>query len=150
MPSATFERTLDTSSTPEECWDVLTDVDRVAGWVSVVSDVQEVEHLASYTAVLTDQFGPFQLHADLDVRVVELDAGDRIRFRAKGSDRQVGTSIDVDAELALAREGSTTRIIVKGKYSVIGTVATMGAGTIRKKADTVIGEFFAAAARELA
>lgn len=150
MPSATFERTLDTSSTADECWRLLTDVDRVAGWVTVVRDVRELEHLQSYEAVLSDQFGPFSLNADLDVRVVELEEGERIRFRAKGSDRQVGASIDVDAQLELVSDGPQTRIVVSGKYSVVGTVATMGAGTIRKKADTVIEEFFGAAARELA
>ena len=150
MPSANFERTLAVTSSPEECWKVLTDVAQVAGWVTVVGEVQEVAPLDSYQAVLTDRFGPFQLNADVEVKVVDVEEGRRIRFKARGSDRQVGTNITVDAEMALETDDSgTTKICISGTYGVVGTVATMGAGTIRKKADTIVEEFFAAAERVL-
>lgn len=149
MPSASFERTLDVTSSPEECWKVLTDVAQVAGWVTVVGEVHEVEHLESYKAVLTDRFGPFELNADVEVKVVDLEEGRRIRFKAIGSDRHVGTTITVDAEMALLTDGPNTKIAVSGTYGVLGAVATMGAGTIRKKADTIVEEFFSAAGRVL-
>lgn len=150
MPSADFERSLEVSRPPAECWEVLTDVQKVASWVTVVGDVQEVEHLASYEAVLEDQFGPFKLKADLDVAVTDLDEGTAISFKAKGKDRQVSTSINVDASLSLEATGGGTTIHTKGRWTVLGTVATMGGGTIRKKADGIMEEFFAAAAAELA
>lgn len=149
MPSADFERSLTVGRSPEQCWAVLTDVGTVAGWVTVVGEVTEIEHLAAYTAVLTDQFGPFKLHADLDITVTDLDEGSSISFRAKGQDRQVSTSIVVDGTLALEPGDGGTSIQVNGKWNVIGTVATMGSGTIRKKADTIMEEFFTAAAAEL-
>ncbi len=149
MPSADFGRSLEVSRSPAECWEVLTDVERVASWVTVVGEVREVEHLKSYEAVLEDQFGPFKLKADLDVTVTDLHEGTAISFRAKGRDRQVSTSIIVDASLSLEPAGSGTNILTKGRWSVIGTVATMGSGTIRKTAGTIIDEFFAAAAAEL-
>lgn len=150
MPSANFERTLDVSSSPEECWKVLTDVAQVAGWVTVVGDVKEIAPLETYQAVLTDRFGPFQLNADVEVKVVDVEEGRRIRFKANGSDRHVGTTITVDAEMALATDDAgSTKISVSGTYGVVGTVATMGAGTIRKKADAIVEEFFAAAAQVL-
>ncbi len=128
---------------------MLTDVGTVAGWVTVVGEVSETEHLKTYGAVLEDQFGPFKLKADLDIEVTDLDAGTSIAFRAKGQDRQVATSIIVDATLSLGPSGSGTAIHVKGRWNVIGTVATMGSGTIRKKADHIMEEFFAAAEAEL-
>ena len=148
MPSADFERSLEVSQSAAECWDVLTDVERIASWVSVVGEVKELEHLESYTAVLVDQFGPFKLKADLDIKVTELDEGTSIAFRAKGEDRQVSTSIIVDGSLALEPGSAGTTIHVKGRWNVIGTVATMGSGTIRKKADTIMEEFFTAAEAE--
>jgi carbon monoxide dehydrogenase subunit G len=39
--------------------------------------------------------------------------------------------------------------MVQGRWNVIGTVATMGSGTIRKKADSIMDEFFSAAGEEL-
>jgi carbon monoxide dehydrogenase subunit G len=57
----------------------------------------------------------------------------------------VGTTISVDARMALQPSGSGTLLRVDGSYQVLGSVATMGGSTIRKKADTIIEEFFAAA-----
>ena len=149
MPSAEFNRSLEVRSSPDECWEVITDVQRVADWVSVVDTVQEVEPLSRYTAVLEDSFGPFKLHADIDVEVTEFVEHQSIRFEGTGQDRQVGTTIGVDARLALEPSGSGTVIQVDGNYRVLGSVATMGGSTIRKKADTIIEEFFTAAEEAL-
>lgn len=149
MPSADFERSLEVGRSPAECWGVLTDVQRVANWVTVVGEVQESEHLKAYGAVLEDQFGPFKLRADLDIQVTDLDEGTSIAFRAKGEDRAVSTSIVVDGSLSLEPAAAGTTIHVKGRWNVIGTVATMGSGTIRKKADAIMEEFFVAAEAEL-
>ncbi len=148
MPSAEFEQSLEVKQSPAECWEVLINVERIAGWVSVVGEVKELEHLKSYEAELVDQFGPFKLKADLDIQVTDLAEGTSIAFRAKGEDRQVSTSIIVDGRLALAEADSGTSIHVEGKWNVIGTVATMGSGTIRKKADHIMEEFFTAAEAE--
>ena len=149
MPSDRFERSLRVSRSPEECWQVLTDVQRVAEWVTVVGDVTEIERLANYQAVLSDSFGPFNLNADVAVEVIELDEGNSIRFMGGGKDRSVGTSISVDARMALQPDGTGTIIAVDGSWNVIGTVATMGGGTIRKKADAIVDEFFTTAEAEL-
>ena len=110
MPSAEFEQSLDVKQSSAECWEVLTNVELVAGWVSVVGEVAEVEHLSSYTAVLVDQFGPFKLKADLDIQVTDLDEGTSIAFRARGEDRQVSTSIIVDGSLALAEADPSLKV----------------------------------------
>lgn len=149
MPSGDFEGSLDVKRSPAECWGVLTDVNRVAKWVTVVGEVAELEHLKAYTAVLEDHFGPFNLKADLAIKVNDLEEGTSIAFNAKGQDRQVATTIIVDAHLSLAPSEMGTEILVKGTWKVIGTVAAMGSGTIRKKADTIMDEFFTAARAEL-
>ena len=57
----------------------------------------------------------------------------------------VGTTIGVEARLALEPSESGTVIRVEGTNQVLDSVATMGGSTIRKKADTIIEEFFEAA-----
>jgi len=140
---------LEVQSSLEDCWNVITDAQQVAGWVSVVNTVVEVEPLETYTAVLEDSFGPFKLHADINVRVTELVDRKSIRFEGNGQDRTVGTTIGVDARMELESSESGTVIRVDGKYQVLGSVATMGGSTIRKKADTIIEEFFAAVEKAL-
>ena len=94
--------------------------------------------------------GPFKLRADLEVLVKQLDEGSSITVSADGEDRQVGSRIQVDATLALEPVDSGTNISIDGRYEVTGRVATMGASTIRAKAKKILGEFTAAAQRDLA
>ncbi len=149
MPVAQFTRTISVGSDAAKCWERLTDVGRVAQWVSVVGAVRELEPLRAYTAVLEDRMGPFRLRADLVVDVTELVEGRTVRLRAAGEDRQVASRVAVDATLRLDRSDNGTTVTVDGSYEVTGRIATLGASMIRNKADKVLAEFFAAAEREL-
>lgn len=145
-----FSRKLEVAAPRDKAWETVVDVGQVAGWISIVGSVEELSRLQRYSAVLEDRLGPFKLKADLDIRVVELDEGRRLRATASGEDRQVGSRIAVDATLALEDRGEATAIDVRGAYEVTGRVAALGAGSIRKKADTVLEEFFSHAQAALA
>ena len=149
MTTAAFERTLEVERGPEEVWKTLTDVQRVAAWVSIVESVTEQEPLARYRAVLKDQVGPFKLRADLEITCPRVVAGELVEIRASGEDRQIGSRISVDATLSLlpAEQGSMIR--VAGTYEVAGRVATLGSGTINRKATKIIEQFFGAAGEAL-
>ena len=150
MAATSFSRTLTATADAETCWKVLTDVSRVASWVSIIDDVVELEPLARYTAVLTDKVGPFRLRADLSVEVPEVTAPHRIRIVAAGEDRQVASRIAIDATLEIADAGTgRADISVNGTYAVVGRVASLGAGTIRQKAAKILDEFFTRAGRDL-
>ena len=150
MPSMQFERDLAVAADQQKCWAVLTDVPRLVDWVSIVDQAREIVPLEAYTAVLMDRLGPFKLRADLDITVSEVVAGEHIRVRASGEDRQVASRISVDAVLTLqpGADGTTT-VRVVGSYEVVGRVATMGAGMIRQKAAKILDEFFGRAGDEL-
>ena len=150
MPTDTFRRRFDTPRSPQECWEVLTDVDRVASWVPIVHDVVTVAPLRRYTAVLEDRVGPFRLRADLELQVTRLEPGQSIAFRAEGQDRQVGSRLVVEALMTLTG-GATdaTAVDLAGSYSVEGRVATLGASVIRHKAEAIIAQFSGRAEEEL-
>jgi carbon monoxide dehydrogenase subunit G len=149
MPRESFERRLGVAASPEQTWATITDVDKVASWVSVVGAVETLELLSRYSAVLADRLGPFSLKADLDVVVTSIDAGRSISFRAEGEDRQVASRIQVEATMALTPDGSGTDVSVSGFYEVGGRVAALGSSTVRSKAGKILDEFFSAAEREL-
>jgi carbon monoxide dehydrogenase subunit G len=151
VASERFARDLVVTSDPERCWAVLTDVAQVASWVTIAYDVKEIERLAAYTAVLQDKLGPFKLRALLDIKVDVLEEGRSVRMRASGKDVQINSQISVDATLSLRpTDDGGTVVATEGTYQVVGRVATMGAGVIRKKADKILEEFFSNAADELA
>lgn len=150
MPASNFSRDIAVPSPPEVCWTVLTDVRRLVSWVSVLQDAEEIAPLEQYSAVLMDRLGPFKLKANLDIQVSEVDIPRHVRVRASGEDRQVASRIAVDAAVRLEPEPKGgTKIAVQGTYEVIGRVATMGASTIRKKADKILEEFFTSVEFEL-
>jgi carbon monoxide dehydrogenase subunit G len=150
VPRSQFHRELSVSATPEESWAALTDVPRLVGWVSVVEDAQELEPLARYTAVLMDRLGPFKLRADLDIVLSDVEVGRSLAVKAQGEDRQVGSRLVIDATLSTApRESGGTTITVDGVYEVTGKAASMGPGTINKKAEKIMAEFFTAAGAAL-
>jgi carbon monoxide dehydrogenase subunit G len=146
VPRSEFRRELTVLASPEQSWKTLTDVPLLVSWVSIVENASEIEPLGRYTAVLMDRLGPFKLRADLDIVVTNLEPGRSITFRAAGEDRQVGSRLVIEATMEIepgAGEGSLARFT--GAYEVTGRVASMGSGTINKKADKIMAEFFAAA-----
>lgn len=149
MPRTEFSRELAVKSAPGDTWAAMIDVPRLVSWVSIVEDAVELEPLATYTAVLMDRLGPFKLRADLDVTVSDVVDGRSLKVRALGEDRQVGARLLVIASLEVRPEEHGSTVITDGVYEVTGKVASMGSGTINKKAQKILDEFFTAASEDL-
>jgi uncharacterized protein len=137
----TFSRRFVVASNSENVWRTLLDVPRIASWLTIVSGVDEVNPRERYRAVLEDRMGPFRLHADLDIKITELAEGSHLRAEASGEDRQVSSRITVEGILRTAAEDGGIAIALEGSYEVTGRVATLGAGSIRKKADRLLEDF---------
>lgn len=145
-----FRREIAVASTPEETWQVITTVPVVVGWVDIVEDAVEVEPLSKYTAVLMDRLGPFKLRADLDIDIFDVVVGKSLSGKASGEDRQVGSRLTIEGSVNLEpRDPSGTMVTVEGSYEVSGKVASMGSGTINKKAEKIMEDFFATAVAAL-
>jgi carbon monoxide dehydrogenase subunit G len=149
MPRTEFHRDLTVKASAEDSWAAMIDVPRLVSWVSIVEDAVEIEPLSKYTAVLMDRLGPFKLRADLDVTVSDVNEGSSLKVRAAGEDRQVGSRLLVLADLRVAPQEQGSTIVVDGVYEVTGKVASMGSGTISKKAQKILDEFFGAASDAL-
>lgn len=125
-----------------ECWDVVTDVQKIVRWIPVLHSVDEIEHLKLYRAALRDRIGMFSLSADAEIHVTQLVPESLIRFEADGEDHQVGARIKVAAALVLDGTPAGTNANVSGRYEVTGRVATLGASTIRAKAEKILDQFY--------
>ena len=98
-----------------------------------------------YRVVLADRLGPFKLRADIEVGVTERVEPRSIRAHGDGEDRQIGSRLIVDVALEVAALPEGSQLDVSGSYEVTGRPAALGAGSIRKKAATILAQFFAAA-----
>jgi uncharacterized protein len=145
-----FTRTLDVRTSADQVWAMLTDVKELATWVGIIHSATELERLKSYTAILEDRVGPFQLRADLAISVTVLDEGSALHVEASGQDRTVNSKISILGDLRIAELPSGgSRLTVDGSYQVTGRVATMGAGIMRRKGDLAVDQFFSSAIRAL-
>ena len=142
MAEFDFEETVRVSGTPGEVWELITDVPRLVGWISVLHDATTIEELSHYRAVMQDKVGMFKLRADLDIRVTEKTEGERIVVHAEGEDRQVGSRIVIDATVTMTPGDDATTVTVSGSYGISGSAATLGSSTIRRKGDKIVKEFF--------
>jgi carbon monoxide dehydrogenase subunit G len=127
-----------------DVWAAISHIPTVLGWLSIVGEVRP-DGPERYRAVLTDRLGPFRLKADIDITVEERVEGERIRARADGEDRQIGSRLIVDVAMTLQEGADGTAVDVRGAYEVTGRPAALGAGSIRKKAGRVLAEFFQSA-----
>jgi len=145
-----FRETVRFAEGREPVWAVVSDIPTVLSWISIVGEVSTVDTGSRYEAVLEDRMGPFKLRADLEISLGEVVERELIRARGDGEDRQIGSRLIIDVTLALSDDGEGTAVDVHGSYEVTGRPATLGAGSIRKKAGKVLAEFFGSAERALA
>jgi carbon monoxide dehydrogenase subunit G len=142
-----FHETLELAADARRVWEIVSDIPTVLSWISIVEAVEETQPGKAYRVVLADKLGPFKLRADVDVAVAERVEGTLIRARGDGEDRQIGSRLVIEVALALEEQGAATNVDVSGSYEVTGRPASLGAGSIRKKASNILAEFFAAAQR---
>jgi carbon monoxide dehydrogenase subunit G len=144
MPTMSFEREIVVPADREKVWTVVTDVDLLASWISLLGEVTILEEMDHYQATLHDRIGRFSLTALLDIRIIEQDRPKYVVVTMQGEDRQISSRINVNARLELNERAQTegTSVQIVGRYEVSGTVATLGAGTINKKASRILEEFF--------
>jgi carbon monoxide dehydrogenase subunit G len=144
-----FQETVRLAASDDAVWSTVSDIPSVLSWISIVDSVSEVEPGRRYGAVLQDKLGPFKLRADLDIVVEEREERQRIRARGQGEDRQIGSRLIIEVTMALSEQDGGTAVDVSGSYEVTGRPATLGAGSIRKKAGRILSEFFGSAERAL-
>ncbi len=136
---ASFSNGWTSSRTSDMVMSDLVDVERVASWLSVVSEVTQERPLEKYYGVLTDSLGSFQFRADLDIDVVV--EPHRILLKATGRDRQIGSRLSLEGVCAAEPQPGGCRVTVSGSYEVSGKAATLASGSIRRKATKLFDTF---------
>ena len=138
-----FQGTLQLDADAPTVWRTVSDLPTVLSWISVIEQVEESG--GGYSVVLADKLGPFKLRADVAITVLEQVEGKLIRAHGEGEDRQIGSRLIIDVSMALEEHDGGTRVDVDGSYEVTGRPAALGAGSIRKKANAILSEFFTSA-----
>lgn len=127
---------------PAVVWKVLTDFRRAAACVPGCEDIEELEPLLRYRAVMRQRVGPFKLEAPVEITVESVEPESVIRARASGKDRLTGTSMAARLGVALAAaEPAGTRLGLTFDIQVGGRLASLGWPMIKKRTQDVVDEF---------
>ena len=85
----------------------------------------------------------------LRIDVVESRDLAYIKALAAGSDNAVGSRMKVELEVALKENAGRTIISLVASVDILGKLATLGHGIIKRKADQVMEEFAQALKQKL-
>jgi carbon monoxide dehydrogenase subunit G len=131
----TLETTFEVGCPIERVFKDFQNVQLVSTFLPILSELNELEYLKSYTAVLEDKVGPFKLRADLAITTAIDEELMKFAVEARGEDRQVRSAIRISAEVQFEKlSDNATNVRLTGTYEVSGKVATLGASVIKGKA----------------
>ncbi|WP_245303764.1 CoxG family protein [Pseudorhodoplanes sinuspersici] len=128
---------------PADVWNTLTEVARVSQCIPGCEDVEEIERLSSYKAIMKQKIGPFKIEVPADIIVESLTEPSHVRTRASGRDKFTGTRLAVvlDVRLMPQEEGGGSTLDLQAEVDVQGRLASLGFGIIKRRADQNFEEF---------
>ena len=147
-----LNQTLTLAANQQEAWSLLRDTKRLAGLIPGVEGITSEDGTSVRTAGETplekhlvdmvERVGPFRLNLKLAVTIVRTVAPSLIEAElsgtdAKGQNRLSGT---LRAELKQS-EPSVTLLNVDASVEVMGKLAALGAGPIRRRANELFAQF---------
>src|SRR5512145_252465 len=124
----------------ERVWQALWDVPRMVACVPGCVEAREVEPRRRYHARMSQKVGPIALSVPLDISVTE-EAPGRLALQARGRDGRLAAEVQMSVRLAVEAAGSGSRLAVEAEGRVLGTLGTLGAGVIQRRAEELLQEF---------
>ena len=142
-----FNREIEVARPPEDVWKFVWDVERVARCLPGCREARTIVPHERYAAIVGERVGPFTVTFPLEIQILEVEDGRRLKAQAAGRDPAMGSSLRVTLELALEPRGGGSVIRLASDAGVLGKLGTLGQGVIQRKADQIM-EQFAAAVRQ--
>jgi carbon monoxide dehydrogenase subunit G len=131
-------------------WEVLTDVQRVAGCMPG-AELTEVADDGSYRGKVKVKVGPIAMSFAGEARFVELDeASKRMLLKAKGKELRGRGAAEATVTSQLAADGDSTVVDITTDIQLSGTVAQFGRGMIGDVSSHLVGQFADCLATQLA
>jgi carbon monoxide dehydrogenase subunit G len=124
-------------------WDVLSDPVAVAGCLPNVQDFRPAGEPGRFQTTLVERLGPFSVQVGLTIDVTDDAAGRVMVARIAGDDKGGAARVrgDVRAAVEPATDGAGVRLEVASNVEVLGRMATLGAGPMRRRGDQVFDQF---------
>ena len=144
-----FQKDVEIRAPREKVWNFIWDVDRFISCLPGCKDAKTIEEGKRYSATMVEKVGPFKVEFPTTIEVLEKEELTRIKAQASGVDNKIGSRMKVELDVNLKGEGETTSLSFVAGVDIVGKLAALGHGIIKRKADQVLDEFAQAVKRRL-
>jgi uncharacterized protein len=139
--SLQFEKQVEIAAPREKVWKFIWDIDRFIACVPGCKDAKTVEEGKRYSATMVERVGPFKVEFPTTIEVLEREELTHIKAQASGADNKIGSRMKIDLDVNLREENNKTVVSFIAGVDILGKLAALGHGIIKRKADQVLDEF---------
>lgn len=144
-----FEKEVEILAPREKVWNFIWDVDRFIACVPGCKEAKTIEAGKLYAATMTEKVGPFRVEFPTTIEVLEREELSHIKAQASGADNKIGSRMKLSLDVKLRDEGDKTVLGFVAGVDILGKLAALGHGIIKRKADQVLDEFAQAVKKRL-
>lgn len=136
-----FEKQVEISAPKDKVWNFIWDVDRFITCVPGCKEAKTIEPGKLYSATMIEKVGPFRVEFPTTIEVLEREELTRIKAQASGADNKIGSRMKLSLDVNLREQGDKTVLDFVAGVDILGKLAALGHGIIKRKADQVLDEF---------
>jgi uncharacterized protein len=136
-----FQKEVAIAAPREKVWKFIWDVDRFIACVPGCKEAKTLEEGKKYSAIMVERVGPFKVEFPTTIEVLERDELSHIKAQASGADNKIGSRMKIDLDVHLSEQDNKTVVRFVAGVDILGKLAALGHGIIKRKADQVLDEF---------
>ena len=144
-----FQKVVEILAPREKVWQFIWDVDRFIACVPGCKEAKTVEVGKRYSAIMTEKVGPFKVEFPTTIEVLEREELTHIKAQATGADNKIGSRMKIELDVHLSEGDNKTILGFVAGVDILGKLAALGHGIIKRKADQVLDEFAQAVKKKL-
>ena len=144
-----FQKEVEIRAPRERVWNFIWDVDRFITCVPGCKEARTIEVGKKYAATMVEKVGPFKVEFPTTIEVLERDELNHIKAQASGADNKIGSRMKIDLDVHLRDQDANTVLGFVANVDILGKLAALGHGIIKRKADQVLDEFAQAVKQRL-
>jgi hypothetical protein len=144
-----FEKEVEILAPREKVWNFIWDVNQFIACVPGCKEAKTIEEGKKYSATMIEKVGPFKVEFPTSIEVLERQELTHIRAQASGADNKIGSRMKLDLDVNLREQDGKTIVKFVAGVDILGKLAALGHGIIKRKADQVLDEFAQAVKKNL-
>jgi len=144
-----FQKEVEILAPREKVWKFIWDVDRFIACVPGCKEAKTLEDGKKYSAIMIEKVGPFKVEFPTTIEVLEREELSHIKAQASGADNKIGSRMKIDLDVNLREQNDKTIVSFIAGVDILGKLAALGHGIIKRKADQVLDEFAQAVKKKL-